>query len=187
MFLVAERDFTCRPQAGFLLCTGRTPQVIDLFVQLRHVVQKSIRAIAASRGQAPPADLPPSFGPSLVAATQAVLAALNRSVPIPEVLVPILSYQATDEQLIQRVAERAGLILDYIARALALKPNALQLGPPVPLAQAPKFRLTKGKLLTLGVGAAATTGLIFLAVKTQRRASGTEDASHLLPDDDDDE
>ena len=181
MLLVPKRDFSCRTVTGVPLCSAKRPEIEAIFSDLRALVTRGNAIMARVRRLPPPFVIPPTFGPTLVAATQAVLVTLNRAVPIPDAIKPVLSLQASDNDLVERTAERARLIVDYIKHVATLFPQAIAALPPPPSRPLSLAQLTLNKLLTAGTGLAVVGGLGYLGWRSHLRSTGREDSAHLLP------
>lgn len=185
MLLSPDTDFHCETAAGVFVCYGRTDAARSVFDRLRATVYAALSQINASRQLPPPPPFPPTFGPTLATGIQTVVANLNRAVPVPDVLKPAFSVQASEQQLIRNLAQRAPLVLDYIQRVVTLYPHVL-LAPPVglpPIGGA----LPVGKIAAAGAALAALGGLAFLGSRVQQRISGKVDGTAFLgPGDDDD-
>lgn len=190
-------DFACSSLHNVYICKAKTPTATSTFIELQTRVRDVAAALAKVR-----TDVPPTLttlvidgrpGPTTALGAQMIVAAFNRTVPVPAELTPLISAGAGGDELIKLVAAQAAEITAYINGVIKDHPEALhalivervtklieQQANPLPL---------KTVLLVAG-GTLLVIGAVYAGRKMERQRAGLEDQSHFLPEpegDDDDE
>lgn len=193
MPFVSGTDFDCSSLHSVFICKATQPLATTAYTLL----QKQVKYVATEMAKVR-TDVPATLstlvvdgrvGPTTALGAQVVLAAFQRTVPLPESLAPVLAPGASTEDAVTSVAVLAPEITAYIAGVLKDHPEALRALVVEKVIDKWKSRISLKAMLIAGGGIAALVGVAIIARKMERQRAGVEDGSHFLPpgDEDDDE
>jgi hypothetical protein len=191
--LTAGTDFQCSEKNKVYVCVANTQPSLQLYKAL----QTRIRQVAVEMAKVRP-DVPPDLvtiepdgriGPTTAIGVQTVLAVLNRTVPLPMDLFPILSIQATSQETIARIASLADATLQYIDSTLINYPDAFKMPVTIQTVKVPWWPpkawtlMDKRRVVAAGGLVVVATGIGLAAWKLNRKRKVNEVE---LPGSDDD-
>lgn len=191
-----DLDFVCSERNKVYVCAAKTSGALAIYKAL----QTRVRQVAVEMAKVRP-DVPPDLvtiepdgriGPTTAIGVQTVLAVLNRTVPLPLDLFPILSVQATSQETIQRIASNGDAVISYIDSTLAAYPDAMKM--PVTLVP---FKVswfpwgwndvTKGRLIGLGALVVAVGGGVYVGRKIHKKKTVSDMSDKWIEDEEEDE
>ena len=180
-------DFDCSSLHNVYICKAKLPTATSTFIEL----QTRVRDVSALMAKAR-LDVPPTLttlvvdgrpGPTTALGAQMVVAAFNRTVPVPAELAPLISGEPLPgNELITLVARQAPEIVAYINDVIKNHPNALQALIVERIQQQIVNPISLKSVAMVAGGALLIIGGVYAFRKMERQREGLEDQSHFLPD-----